>query len=78
VGGYGVGEKREGRDGGGGGKKEKEGKWKKKKKKKRRESEHAPTIFAAATAEPVGHARCDVRSDGDARGARGKKRWNGD
>ena len=61
-------------------KKEKGGKWKKKKKKRRRErkreSERAPAIFAAATAGPVGHARCVVRSDGDARGARRKGRWN--
>ena len=50
---------------------------KRKKKKKRKERERAreraPVIFAAATARPVGHACCDVRSDGDARGARRKR-----
>ena len=51
---------------------------KKKKKRKERESERVPAIFAVATTGPVGHARCDVRSDGDARGARKKERWNGD
>jgi len=45
----------------------------KRKGKRESERESAPAIFAAATAGPVGHARCDVRSNGDARGARRKR-----
>ena len=66
-----CGERREGRKG------EKEEKRKRRKMEKekekekererKRESERALAIFAAATAGPVGHARCVVRSDGDAR-----------
>ena len=52
MGGYGVGEKREGREGGGGGKKEKEGKWKKEKEKEKEEREMAE--ISATTAAVSG------------------------